>query len=139
MIIPRMKISNDSFKTTNPGYKKVYRFYDRENGYALGDVITLADEVVSDYEYTLVHPVETWKRKTIQNYDKRELLVPIYQDGILVYSIPDIHESKEYCQREFESLYPEVVRLANPHEYYVDLSDELRELKNHFIEIYSNR
>ena len=139
MIIPRMKISNDSFKTTNPGYKKVYRFYDRENGYALGDVITLADEVVSDYEYTLVHPVETWKRKTIQNYDKRELLVPIYQDGILVYSIPDIHDSKEYCQREFESLYPEVVRLANPHEYYVDLSDELRELKNHFIEIYSNR
>ena len=135
-IIPKLKVSDDSFKTTNPGYKKVYRFYDLDTGYALGDVIALADEVIPNDEYTLVHPVETWKKKTITNYEKRELLRPIYQNGDLVYWIPSVSKSKAYCELEFETLYPEIVRLINPHTYYVDLSDSLRELKNQLIEEY---
>jgi nicotinate phosphoribosyltransferase len=136
MILPRIKISDDSFKTTNPGYKALYRFYDNKTGYALGDVIALKGEYISNEEYTLVHPVEVWKRQTIDNYTKRELLVPIYQGGNLVYQVPSITESKEYCKKEFDTLYPEVKRLLNPHTYYVDLSDDLRELKNDMIEYY---
>ena len=114
----------------------MYRFYDNKTGYALGDVIALKGEYISNEEYTLVHPVEVWKRQTIENYTKRELLVPIYQRGNLVYQVPSITESKEYCKKEFDTLYPEVKRLLNPHTYYVDLSDDLRELKNDMIEYY---
>ena len=137
MIIPKMKLSNDSIKTTNPGFKRVYRFYDKESGYAIGDVITLYDEEVSDTQYTLVHPVETWKKKHITNYYKKELLIPIFIDGKLVYDREDINKTKKYCENEFNTIYPEVIRLSNPHEYYVDLSDKLRELKNSIIDKYS--
>lgn len=138
-IIPKLKVSDDSFKTTNPGFKKVIRFYDKDTSYALGDVICLADEEIPDDSYTLVHPVEVWKRKTITHYEKRELLRPIYQNGVLLYWIPSVYKSKKYCEKEFNSLYPEIVRLINPHTYYVDLSDSLRELKNHMIEEYCSK
>ena len=137
-IIPKLKVSNDTIKTTNPGYKKVYRFYDKETNYALGDVITLYDEEVSDVEYTLVHPQETWKTKHIDNYVKRELLVPIYKNGILIYNLPTLKERQEYCTNEVNTLYEEVTRLTMPHEYYVDLSDKLRELKNNLINEHRN-
>ena len=136
-IIPKMKLSNESIKTTNPGFKKVYRFYDKDSGFAIGDVITLDDEVVSDSEYTLVHPIETWKKKRITNYYKKELLVPIFLNGNLVYDRESIESSKKFCDNEFNTIYPEVIRLSNPHEYYVDLSDKLRELKNNIIDKYS--
>ena len=136
-IIPKMKLSNESIKTTNPGFKKVYRFYDKDSGFAIGDVITLDDEVVSDFEYTLVHPIETWKKKRITNYYKKELLVPIFLNGNLVYDRESIESSKKFCDNEFNTIYPEVIRLSNPHEYYVDLSDKLRELKNNIIDKYS--
>ena len=136
-IIPKMKLSNESIKTTNPGFKKVYRFYDKDSGFAIGDVITLDDEVVSDFEYTLVHPIETWKKKRITNYYKKELLVPIFLNGNLVYDRESIESSKKLCDNEFNTIYPEVIRLSNPHEYYVDLSDKLRELKNNIIDKYS--
>ena len=131
---PRIKVSNDSVKTINPGYKKVYRFYDKETGYALGDVVAVADEIIPDEHYTLVHPVDTWKKKDIENYTKRELQVPIFQKGELVYQEPTLKEKQQYCQEEFETLYPEVTRIRMPHEYYVDLTDQLRELKNQLIE-----
>ena len=137
-IIPKLKVSNDTIKTTNPGYKKVYRFYDKETNYALGDVITLYDEEVSDTEYTLVHPQETWKTKHIDNYIKRELLVPIYKNGILIYNLPSLKERQDYCTNEVNTLYEEVTRLTMPHEYYVDLSDKLRELKNNLINEHRN-
>ena len=133
---PRIKVSNDSVKTINPGYKKVYRFYDKKTGYALGDVITLANEKVSKEKYTLVHPVETWKKTELKNYHVRPLLVPIYKAGKLVYNNPTLDEKKEYCNKEFNTLYPEIKRIDMPHEYYVDLSDKLRELKRYLIEMH---
>ena len=136
-IDPRIKVSNDTVKTINPGYKKVYRFYDKETGYALGDVIALSDEIIPDDKYTLVHPTETWKTKDIENYNKRELLIPIFKDGELVYELPDIRERQKYCQKEFETLYPEVRRIRMPHEYYVDLTNKLRELKQELIKLHT--
>ena len=136
---PRIKVSNDTIKTINPGYKKVYRFYDKETGYALGDVIALADEIIPDDKYTLVHPTETWKTKDIENYNKRELLVPIFKDGELVYQLPNIRERQKYCKEEFDTLYPEIKRLQNPHEYYVDLTNKLRELKNELIKLHTKK
>ena len=136
---PRIKVSNDTVKTINPGYKKVYRFYDKEKGYAIGDVIALADEIIPDDKYTLVHPTETWKTKDIENYNKRELLVPIFKDGELVYKLPEIRERQKYCKEEFDTLYPEIKRLENPHEYYVDLTDRLRELKNELIKLHTKK
>ena len=136
---PRIKVSDETIKTINPGYKKVYRFYDKKTGYALGDVIALADEIIPDEKYTLVHPTETWKTKDIDNYDKRELLVPIFKDGELVYQLPNIRERQKYCQKEFETLYPEVRRIINPHEYYVDLTNKLRELKEELIRLHTKK
>jgi len=130
---PRIKVSNDSIKTINPGSKRVYRFYDKETGYALGDVITLAEEEIEKNRYTLVHPVETWKKTELKNYEVRPLLVPIFKNGELVYNDPTLKEKQTYCQKEFETLYPEVRRISKPAEYYVDLSEKLRKLKNELI------
>ena len=138
-MIPTIKISEDTIKTTNPGYKKFYRFYSNETGYALGDVIALSHEVIPTDEYTLVHPVETWKKTDLTNYTVREMQVAIFQQGKLVYKEPTLDQRKAYCEKEMQSLYPEVTRLKNPHEYYVDLSDELRELKNKMIRDYTSR
>lgn len=139
VIDPRIKVSEDTVKTINPGYKKVYRFYDKETGYALGDVIAVYDEIIPDDKYTLVHPTETWKTKDIENYNKRELLVPIFKDGELVYQLPNIRDRQKYCNEEFETLYPEVRRILNPHEYYVDLTNKLRELKEELIRLHTKK
>ena len=133
-IIPKIKVSNDAIKTINPGYKKVYRFYDKDTNYALGDVIVLADEFISKDKYTLISPNFEYKQTTITNYNVRELQVPIYVDGIQVYELPNINERKEYCNQEFDTIYPEIKRSMNPHEYYVDLSKKLLELKKQLIE-----
>ena len=137
-VVPKIKVSNDSIKTINPGHKKVYRFYDQETGYALGDVIALADEIIPDDKYTLVHPTETWKKTNLTNYDKRELLVPIYQNGQLVYQEPTLKEKQDYCEQEYKTLYPEVTRITKPHEYYVDLTDRLRTLKEELIRLHKS-
>ena len=134
--IPKIKVSNDSIKTINPGHKKVYRFYDKKEGYALGDLLALSDEVIPNDKYTLIHPLETWKQKELTNYQVRDLLVPIFKDGQLVYQTPNIEETKAYCNDEFNTLYEEIKRIDNPHEYYVDLSDKLRKLKEELINTY---
>lgn len=132
--IPKIKVSEDSIKTTTPGYKKVYRFYDKTTGYALGDVIVLDGEKVSLETYTLVHPLETWKKTTLTNYIVKELQVPIFLNGECVYQDRDIKSKQAFCEEQYKTLYPEVTRLVNPHEYYVDLSEELRKLKQQLIE-----
>lgn len=134
--IPKIKVSNDSIKTINPGHKKVYRFYDKKEGYALGDLLALSDEVIPNDKYTLIHPLETWKQKELTNYHVRDLLVPIFKDGQLVYQTPNIEETKAYCNNEFNTLYEEIKRIDNPHEYYVDLSDKLRKLKEELINMH---
>ena len=133
-IIPKIKVSNDAIKTINPGYKKVYRFYDKDTNYALGDVIVLADESIPKDRYTLINPNFEYKQTTITNYNVRELQVPIYVDGVQVYEMPNINERKEYCNQEFDTIYPEIKRDVNPHEYYVDLSKKLLEIKKQLIE-----
>ena len=132
-IIPKIKVSNDAIKTITPGYKKVYRFYDKETGYALGDVIAIADEQIPEKEYTLICPTEEWKTTTIANYELRELQVPIFKNGELVYEMPNILERQKYCQEQFKTIYPEIKRAENPHEYYVDLTRKLLNLKKELI------
>ena len=132
-IIPKIKVSNDTIKTINPGYKKVYRFYDKKTGYALGDVIALAEEKIPKDKYTLISPTEEWKTTTIENYEVRQLQVPIFEGGKQVYEVPTVKTRKEYCAKEFETIYPEVKRSANPHGYYVDLTKKLLELKKELI------
>lgn len=132
-IVPRIKVSGDTIKTTTPGYKKVYRFYDKETGYALGDVIALASETIPEDFYTLIHESEDWKQKPLTNYEVRQLQVPIFKAGILVYTDPSLDEKRSYCEREVNSLYPEVTRIVKPSEYYIDLSEELKEVKQDLI------
>ena len=133
MIKPRIKVSDTKEKTINPHYKKVYRFYNKDTGYALGDVLAVHDEVIPTDKYVLVNPTDEFKTTTITNYTVRELQVPIFVNGKLVYKVPTIDERKKYCEEEFETIYPEIKRSINPHEYYVDLSIKLLKLKKELI------
>lgn len=135
-IIPKIKISENISKITNPHYKKLYRLYDKENHKAIADLITVYDEIVPTDEYELFDPVAVWKRKTINHFEKRELLVPIFINGKLVYPLPDIEEIRAYCQAELETLWDEVKRFENPHNYYVDLSQKLWDIKNSMLSKY---
>jgi len=131
--VPKIKLSENIGKITNPGYKKLYRFYDKDTGYALGDLIALYDEVIPNDGYTLINPVEEWKTKDISNYVVRELQETIIKNGKLVYELPSIEESRKNLKKELSTMYPEVKRFHNPHEYYVDLSRKLLELKKDLI------
>ena len=132
-LVPKIKVSNDAIKTINPGYKKVYRFYDKKTGYALGDVLVLADELIPKDQYTLIDPNNEWKQTTITDYSVKELQVPIFIDGIQVYDVPEAVISKQYCEQDFQTIYPEIKRSSNPHGYYVDLSKKLLKLKKDLI------
>ena len=133
-IIPRIKISENPEKITNPGYKKVYRFFDRDTHKALADVITMADEVINDKEpYTIFDPVYTWKKKTLTNYYVQELQEEIFRDGKLVYTKPSLEEIRNYTQVQLDNLWDEIKRFENPHNYYIDLSQKLWDVKNELI------
>lgn len=131
--VSRIKVSNDAAKAITPGYKKVYRFYDKETGYALGDVIALHEEHIPLDEFTLIDPLNEHNTLTIKNYRVRELQVPIFVDGELVYEDPTIKEKQAYHAEEMKTLYPEVKRIENPHGYYIDLTRKLLELKKALI------
>lgn len=131
--VSRIKVSNDAAKAITPGYKKVYRFYDKETGYALGDVIALHEEHIPQDEFTLIDPLNEHNTLTIKNYSVRELQVPIFVDGELVYEDPTIREKQAYHAEEMKTLYPEVKRTENPHGYYIDLTRKLLELKKALI------
>lgn len=131
VISPRIKISENIEKITNPHFKKVYRLYSNETGKAEADLICLHDETVDDREpLEIFDPEYTWKRRTLTNYTSRELLVPIFKNGELVYNFPDLREVRDHCRREINSMWEEVLRFENPHEYYVDLSQKLWDIKN---------
>lgn len=132
-IIPKIKVSADEIKTINPGKKRVYRFYDKKTGYALGDVVALAHELIPTDQFTLIDPTDTWKQTTITDYEVKELQVPIFQNGALVYKEPTLTESRNYCTAQMDTLYEEVKRLEKPHKYYVDLTLELLKLKKELI------
>jgi len=133
-IIPKIKISENLGKITNPHFKKLYRLYDKENGKAIADLITVYDEVVSDEQYDLFDPAAIWKRKIVTNYVKKELQVPIFNKGKLVYQLPKINEIQKYCADQMGTIWDEVTRFENPHNYYVDLSQKLWDIKNQMIE-----
>ena len=129
-VIPKIKISENPEKITNPHFKKVYRIYDNETGKAGADLLCVYDEVIDTTKpLEIFDPIETWKTKEFTNYTIRELLVPIYKDGKLVYNSPHISEIREYCLSQVETLWDEVKRFENPHRYYVDLSEKLWTVK----------
>lgn len=132
-IIPRIKISNDAIKIVNPGYKRLYRFYDKTTGYALGDVMALHDEIIPEDEFTLIDPLNEFNTTTISNYIIKELQVPLFVKGKLVYEDMSINEKQKYCSKQMDTMYPEVKRLENPHKYYVDQTQKLIDLKKTLI------
>jgi nicotinate phosphoribosyltransferase len=117
------------------GFKKIYRFFNRENGMAEADYICMADEVVDDTQpLEICDPVSRWKKKTMENFYAVELLKPIFINGELVYDLPDLKEIRTNCGYQISTLWPEVKRFDNPHNYYVDLSPKLMELKDKMLE-----
>lgn len=130
-LIPKIKISENPEKITNPGYKKVVRIYNKKSNKAEADLIMLNDEKIStDEPLTIFHPLHTWKKKTLTDYSVREMLVPLYEDGSLVYKRKNIQEICEYTQKELGTLWAEYRRLKRPQLYKVDLSKKLWDLKN---------
>lgn len=132
-IIPKIKVSGDTVKTTNPGVKKVYRFYDFDTNKVLGDVICRNEEKISEDTYTLVSDKDPWKKTVINDYYVKELQVPIFRNGELVYSVPTIEQSKRYCEDQYQTLTDRIRDINNPHTYYVDLSEEERTLKEYML------
>ncbi len=129
-IIPKIKISENVAKITNPCFKKVYRLFSRETGMAIADVITLADETIDDnQDYEIFDPEHTWKRKTVYDFYAVPLQVPIFKKGKCVYQSPPLREIKKYCEEQVDKIWDEVKRFENPHEYYVDLSEKLWNIK----------
>lgn len=129
-IIPKIKISNNTAKITAPGYKKVYRIFDGNNGKAIADQVCLADETIDPSEpLTLFDPEAPWKKKTVTGFIARELQVQVFKGGKRVYESPSLPEIRRYCEEQIGTLWDEVKRFVNPQEYYVDLSRRLWELK----------
>ena len=129
-IIPKIKISETLAKITNPHFKKIYRCYARDTGKALADYLCLQDETIDDSgNFRIFDPDATWKEKELYNFEAKELLVPIFRKGELVYKCPSLPEIKAYCAEQVETLWDEVRRFENPHRYYVDLSQKLWDIK----------
>ena len=130
--IPKIKLSENSEKITNPGNKTVFRLYDNETGKIRADLIALADETFDPEKDLLIFDsIETWKKTTLKGgtYHVRELLVPVFLKGECVYTSPSVMEIRDYCKKEQETLWDETRRLTNPHQVYVDLSDKLFRIK----------
>ena len=133
-IIPKIKVSENTEKITTPGFKKVYRLYDRESGKATADLIALADEKLPEEPFEIFDEEHVWKRKTIENHECRELQVPVFEKGKLVYDLPGLEEIKKFCAQQIDMLWEELKRFENPHRYYVDLSESLWNLKNDLLQ-----
>ncbi len=130
-IIPKIKVSENTAKITNPHFKRLYRFYDNESGKAIADELCVWDERINSSEpHTIFDPNAVWKTKTLTDYTVRELQVPVFKEGKCVYELPSLNEIKAYCEKQLKTLWDEVKRFENPHTYYVDLSRRLWEEKN---------
>ncbi|MDD6279691.1 MAG: nicotinate phosphoribosyltransferase [Oscillospiraceae bacterium] len=133
-IIPKIKISENAVKITNPSFKDVWRLYDNNTGKAVADVITLADETIDDSKpYTIFDPEQTYKKTTLDNFTAKRLRVKIFEKGKCVYKSPSIDDIKSFCKEQIDLLWDEVKRFENPHNYYVDLSMPLWQLKNRML------
>ena len=127
---PKIKISENVAKITNPHYKKLYRFFGKDNGKALADYLAIYDETIDDsQDMEIFDPEATWKRKNVYNFTAKELQVPIFKNGKLVYQLPTLEEIRTYCAQQVDTLWEEVKRFDNPQTYYVDLSQKLWDIK----------
>lgn len=136
-IVPKIKISENIEKITNPGFKTVYRLFDKDSNKAIADVITLdGEEMPSGECYEIFDPRAVWKRKKIYNFYAKNLLVPIFEKGKCVYKNPSIDEIRDYCREQVGTLWNELLRFENPQIYYVDLSTDLWEMKHKLIDEY---
>lgn len=132
VVTPKLKISDNVSKMTNPGFKQVYRLYDKD-GFARADLITLREEKVENGDIEIFDPNFTYKRTVIENATVRPMLNIIIKDGNLIEPLPTLQETKQYLQLELKTLYDEVKRFENPHDYYVDLSQKLWYLRTELI------
>ena len=129
-VVPKIKISENVAKITNPHFKKLYRFFGNDTGKAIADYLCVYDETVDDSgEMEIFDPDATWKTKTVYNFTAKELQVPIFVGGKLVYELPTLEEIRTYCLEQVDTLWDEVKRFDNPHNYYVDLSQKLWDIK----------
>lgn len=137
--IPKIKLSENIAKITTPCNKKLVRLYSKDNDKAIADLILLSDEPTPDgSDYVIFDPEHTWKRKTVTNYYAIELLVPVFKKGKCVYTSPDTEKIRTYCAEQIEGLWDEVKRFENPHNYYVDLSQKLWNIKNDLLNEHKN-
>ena len=138
-IVPKIKISENDEKITNPGFKKIVRIFDKKSNKALADLIALRDEKIDENKpLTLFNPIHTWKRKTLKNYYIKNLQVQIFEQGKCVYESPSVLDIKEFSKKETDRLWPEALRFENPHTYYVDLSQNLWTLKQSLLHKYTS-
>lgn len=137
-ITPKIKISENPEKITNPGFKKLYRIFDKKTHKAIADLITLDNEIIDENEpLILFNPVHTWKRKKVTNFYAKELMVKIFENGKPIYKSPSVMEIRDFAKEELSKLWSEVLRFENPHTYYVDLSQQLWNLKQNLLHKYS--
>ena len=129
-VTPKIKISENVGKITNPHYKRLYRFYGKDTNKAIADYMTVYDEIVDDtQDMEIFDPDATWKTKRVYNFEAKELQVPIFKNGELVYQMPTLDEIRTYCLAEVGRLWDEIKRFDNPQTYYVDLSQKLWDIK----------
>lgn len=140
VIIPKIKISENVEKITNPGFKTLYRLFDNETGKALADVMTVDGETIPEVDgYEIFDPNAVWKKKKLYNFHAKNLRVQLFDKGKCVYQSPSIDDIKTYCQEQIETLWGETLRFENPQTYYVDLSQNLWNMKNKLIEEHTIR
>ena len=139
-IIPKIKISENVAKITNPGFKTVYRLFDKETHKALADVVTLDGEEIPEVDgYEIFDPNAVWKRKKLSNFYAKNIREQIFRNGECVYESPSIDEIKDYCKEQIDTLWDETLRLDNPQTYYVDLSQKLWDMKARLLEEHTIR
>ena len=137
-IIPKIKISENEEKITNPGVKTLWRIFDKATKKALADVITLNDEVIDESSpYVLFDPEHTWKKKTVHDFVAKKLRQRIFEKGKCVYERPELLQIRKYCKKQINTLWSEVLRFNNPHKYYVDLSYNLWSQKKKLLDEYN--
>ena len=134
-IEPKIKISENVAKITTPHFKKLFRFYGNDTGKAIADYLTIHDETVDDSQpLEIFDPDATWKKKKVYDFTAKELQVPVFKNGKLVYKLPSLPEIRAYCLQQVDTLWEEVKRFDNPHKYYVDLSQRLWDVKHGLLE-----
>ena len=136
-VSPKIKLSENVGKITNPGFKSVWRLFDNVTGKAIADVLTINDEIIDENKpYELFDPEHTWKRKTVTNFYAKRLLTQIFDKGVCIYESPTLKDIQSYCKAQVDTLWDEVKRFENPHKYYVDMSKPLWDMKAKLLEEY---